>query len=120
MNRVAALRKKAAEKGFDGYLIFNGTNMLYFLGFPGTTALLIGPEGEGTVYVYGVNYEQAKAQSKNAEVKLVRGDENLLLKIIADAKQQKISQLTVDVLSWEGWRVLSESSHPLQLMPVLL
>jgi Xaa-Pro aminopeptidase len=107
VNRVKKLQATFATGKIDGYLVLNNVNQLYFIGVPGTAALLISEKETPTVYVYGVNYEQAKAQAKNAEVKLVRGDENLLLKIIADAKQQKISQLTVDALGLEGWRVLS-------------
>jgi Xaa-Pro aminopeptidase len=92
--------------------------MLYFLGFPGITALLIPPEGESTVYVYGVNYEQAKAQSKGFNVQLVRGDENLMAKIAAQAKNCKIRKLVVDALGVETWRSLTKelsSEAPLEI-----
>ena len=66
-------------------LTFIASPFLYFLGFQGAASLLVPAEGESTIYVYGVNYEQAKAQSKRFRVELVRADENLLAKI---AKQQ--------------------------------
>jgi Xaa-Pro aminopeptidase len=101
------LKKVAfSQTASNGYLIFNSTNLLYFLGFPGTSALLIPAEGSSTVYVYGVNYEQAKAQGKGFNVELVRGDENLISKIVSQAKNCKITKLLVDSLGVEGWNAL--------------
>ena len=108
MTRIEALKKNAFTKnGFDGYLILNNANMLYFLGFPGTSSLLIPRDGENTIYVYGVNYEQAKAEGKGYKVELVRGDENLMGKIAKQAKINKISKLAVDALGVESWRSLT-------------
>jgi Xaa-Pro aminopeptidase len=109
LTRIEKLKKTAfAENGFDGYLIFNNVNMLYFLGFPGTTALLVPLEGECTVYVYGVNYEQAKAQGKGFKVELVKADENLLAKIAKQAADCKVRRLAVDALGVESWRALAK------------
>jgi Xaa-Pro aminopeptidase len=85
LKRINALRKSVfTENGFDGYLIFNSANMLYFLGFPGTSALLVPANGESTLYVYGVNYEQTKTEGKGFKVELV------------------------DALNVEGYRILSQ------------
>lgn len=88
------------------YLILNGANMLYFLGFPGTTALLIPSEGESEVYVYEVNYEQTKTNIKDVIVKLVKDDENLITKIAAQVTSLKIHTILVDVLGVEIWQEL--------------
>jgi Xaa-Pro aminopeptidase len=110
LKRINALRKSVfTENGFDGYLIFNSANMLYFLGFPGTSALLIPANGESTVYVYGVNYEQAKAEGKGFKVELVKGDENLMAKIAKQAMECRVKKLAVDALNVEGYRTLSQS-----------
>jgi Xaa-Pro aminopeptidase len=110
LKRINALRKTAfTENGFDGYLIFNSANLLYFLGFPGTTALLIPADGESTVYVYGVNYEQAKAEGKGFRVELVKGDENLMAKIAKQAQDYKVKKLAVDALGVESWRALAQA-----------
>ena len=58
------------------------------------------------MYVYGVNYEQAKAEGKAFKVELVRGDENLMAKIAAQAKDFKVKKLFVDGLGVESWRVI--------------
>jgi Xaa-Pro aminopeptidase len=75
MDRVTALRNAFTKDLYDGYLIFNPFNMLYFTGVPGISALLIPPKGEGTVYVSSTNYEQAKAQIHGFNVKLIKADE---------------------------------------------
>jgi Xaa-Pro dipeptidase len=109
LTRIDNLKKTAfTVNGVDGYLIFNGANMLYFLGFPGTSALFIPAEGEYIVYVYGVNYEQAKAQGKGFNVQLVKADENLMAKIAAQAKDCKIQKLAVDVLGVQSWLSLTK------------
>ncbi len=108
LTRIDRLRESAfAQNGFDGYLIFNSINQLYFLGFPGTAAILVTPEGECIAYVYGVNYEQAKAECKGFKVELVRGNENLLAKIAAQAKAFQIRKLAVDAVSVESWFALT-------------
>jgi Xaa-Pro aminopeptidase len=107
MDRVAALRN-AFNGAYDGYLIFNPANMLYFTGVPGTTALLIPPEGEGVVYVSSTNYEQAKAQIRGFNVKLIKPAENLLHKVAVDAKQLLVHGLLVDVLGVDSWRFLTK------------
>ena len=86
LKRITALRKAAfTENGFDGYAIFNSANLLYFTGFSGASSLLIPADGESTLYVYGVNYEQAKAEAKGLHVELVKGNENLMAKIAKQA-----------------------------------
>ena len=109
MTRIGKLRKTAfTEKGLDGYLIFSNANMLYFLGFPGTTALLVPTDDECTVYVYGVNYEQAKAQGSGFKVELVKGDENLMTKIASEIQNRKISKFAVDALGVQSWLDLTK------------
>ncbi len=107
LTRIDTLKEVAFSNGeFNGYLIFNSYNLLYFLGFPGTSALFVPADGECIVNVYGVNYEQAKAEGKAFKVELVRGDENLMTKIAAQAKDFKVKKLFVDGLGVESWRAL--------------
>jgi len=107
LKRIKALKKAAfSDGGYDAYLILNSTNLLYFLGFPGTSALLVPSDGECTVYVYGVNYEQAKAEGKGFSVQLVNGDENLMGKTAAQAKSCGVRRLAVDTLGVESWQKL--------------
>lgn len=109
MKRVTALKKIAFEDAnFDGYLIFNTSNLTYFTGTQGTSGLLIPSNGEGTIYVYGVNYEQTRANAEGFDVNLVGRGEDLLAKIAAQINQLKIKKLAVDSIGVEGWRTLSK------------
>ncbi len=112
MQRVAALRQVAFEKSnFDGYLVFNPSNLIYFTGVPGTTALLIPKDGEPRLYVYSVNYEQAKQEAKDFNVELIGLSENLMEKIAKHAQQFGISNLAIDSLGMEGWRKLAKPAR---------
>jgi Xaa-Pro aminopeptidase len=110
LNRIDALKKAAFKDGnLDGLLVFNDSNLIYFTGFSGLSALLIPKNGESTVYVYGVNYEHAKAEGNGFRVELVKRDENLMVKIAKQVEGFEIRKLVVDALNVESWRVLAES-----------
>ncbi|MBN1358739.1 aminopeptidase P family protein [Candidatus Bathyarchaeota archaeon] len=110
MNRINALKQVAFRKGgFDSFIVFNSSNLTYFTGFSGASALLIPENGENTVYVYGVNYAQAKAELAEVKVELVERGENLIDKIAKQAKAFKIEKLAVDSLTIESWRALTKS-----------
>lgn len=97
MNRVNALKQNAFEKkSFDGFLILNEHNMLYFTGCPGLACVLIPKTGANAAYVYGVNYEQAKAEAKGFDVELVKRGENPIEKIAKQIKSHKIKRLAID------------------------
>jgi len=107
VKRIAALKKIAFEKAnFDSYLIFNPSNLTYFTGTQGASALLIPADGECTIYVYGVNYEQTRAMSKGFSVDLVKRGEDMMAKIAEQLSQQKTKKLAIDFLGVESWRVL--------------
>ena len=109
LTRIDKLKKTAfSGNGFDGYLIFNSINQLYFLGFPGTSALLVPAEGECTVFVYGVNYEQTKAMGRGCRVDLVKADESLIANIAHQAADYKVQKLAVDALGVESWGALTK------------
>jgi Xaa-Pro aminopeptidase len=109
LKRVEALKQITFEqKGFDGFLITNEANLLYFAGFPGATCLLIPKKGENKIYVYGVNYEQAKAEGKGFQVELVKRGENLMEKIANQAKASTIKKLAVDTLNYENYSSLAK------------
>jgi len=99
------------ENGFDGYLIFNNSNLLYFLGFSGASALLVPENGESTIYVYGVNYEKAKTERKCFKVELVKRSENLMAKIIKRMKELGVKNLALDMLGVENWHNLTRLSE---------
>jgi len=93
LKSIEALREKAFEKKkFDGFLITNEANLLYFTGFSGASCLLIPKKGEGIIYVHSVNYEQAKAEGKSFKVVLVKLAEDLLGKVANQIKTLKIKK----------------------------
>ena len=111
MNRLDALKQVAfEEKGFDGFAVFNWANLLYLAGVSGAVALVIPRDGESTVYAYGVNYEQAKAEGKNVRAELVKRNENLMTKIAEKAKNCKIKKLAVDALGVDEWSALAKET----------
>ena len=111
MNRLDALKQVAFEKrGFDGFAVFNWANLLYLAGVSGAVALVIPRDGESTVYAYGVNYEQVKAEGKNVKAELVLRNESLMAKIAEKAKNCGIKKLAVDALDVEGWRALAKET----------
>jgi Xaa-Pro aminopeptidase len=113
-NRVHALRK-SMEKGFDGFIVADPVNMLYFtelLGAPetlGGAMILIPSQGESTLYIHGVNYEWAKAEAKNCQVELVRKGENMIGKIGDDVDRLKLRKLGVDTMSLKMFQDFSKT-----------
>jgi Xaa-Pro dipeptidase len=109
LKRLGALKKLAfTENGFDGYLICNNSNLFYFLGFSGASALLVPENGESTIYVYGVNYEQARAASKGFAVELVKRGEDLMSKIVQRTNERGVKNLAFDTLGIESWHNLTK------------
>jgi Xaa-Pro dipeptidase len=110
VNRMDALRNAAfREDKFGGYAVFNGVNLTYLAGFSGASALLIPKDGESVLYVYGVNYEMAKAEATGFRVELVQRNEKLMDKIAKQADAFKIKKLAVDSLDITSWRALAKS-----------
>ena len=99
------------QRKLDGFLVFSSTNLLYFTQVPGTSALLIPRDGESTIYVYSVNYEQAKTEGNDFRVELVKREEKLTEKIVTQAQEYKIQNLAIDTLAIEGWRSLAKSAR---------
>jgi len=109
VEQVDALKQKAfEEKDFDGFLIANEINALYFTGCPGLACVLIPKTGASTVYVYNVNYEQAKAEAKGFEVEMMKRGEKLMEKVAKHVKAFKIKKLAVDTLNFENYRNLAK------------
>jgi Xaa-Pro dipeptidase len=107
LNHTNALKQSAAKQGKPAnFLIFNPTNITYFTNFQGAIALLIPEQGENTLYVSAVNYEQAKAEAKGLTVELLKRGENLMEKI---AQQVPAKKFSVDSLPVESWRALAKA-----------
>jgi Xaa-Pro aminopeptidase len=106
MQRTDKLRLAAQKQGKPtNFAIFNPSNLIYFTNFQAATALYIPQDGEATLYVSSVNYEQAKAEAKGATVELLKRGENPMEKIAKKAPNQKFG---VDNLPFESWRAFAK------------
>ena len=106
MKRIDALKQSATKQEKpNNFAIFNPTNITYYTGFPAATALYIPEDGDCTLHVSTVNYEQAKAEVKGFTVEPLKRGENLMAKL---AKQSP-KKLGVDTLPIESWRSLAKA-----------
>jgi Xaa-Pro dipeptidase len=112
MQRINALKELAYKRNrADSILVFNWANLLYLTGFQGSSALFVPHEGEARIYVYGVNYEQAKVEAKQLTVELVKRGENLMTKIAERAVSSGVKRLAIDALGFESWRSLHKATR---------
>ena len=97
-SRIQALRNGFEKKRLDGYIVAHETNILYFTNAIGAARLLIPAKGENVLYVYGVNYEAAKAEAKDCRVELVKRGEDADKKAAEQAKKLKLKNVGFDAL----------------------
>lgn len=110
MKRIEALRELAFnKKNFDAYLVTNEHNLLYLTGTPGAACLLIPKKGQNIVYVYGVNYDQTKAEAKDCTVELIKRGEKLTDKIAPQFKTLNIKKLATDTIYYEVYRLFAKA-----------
>jgi Xaa-Pro aminopeptidase len=108
-NRIKTLRT-AFQKEFDGYLVIDPVNMLYFTELVGAAdslgaaVLLIPSENESVLYIYGVNYEWAKAEAKNCRVELVKRGDNLTNTIAEQIRNLKLTKLGFDKMDFQTYQ----------------
>lgn len=108
MKRIDILKKIAFKSDkIDGFLVFNSTNLRWLTDFSGASALLIPRNGESVVYVYGVNYSQARAELSDITIELVRHGEDLMNKIVKKSSALNIERMAADALDLEKWLTFS-------------
>ncbi|HUT17346.1 MAG TPA: Xaa-Pro peptidase family protein, partial [Acidobacteriota bacterium] len=116
MKRTDALKQFTAKQGKPtNSIILNQNNLTYFMGFTGATALLIPEQGENTLYVSSVNYEQAKAETQRVNIQLLKRGENVIEKI---AKENPTKKFSFDTMPIENWRALSKTVGEENLQPI--
>jgi Xaa-Pro aminopeptidase len=114
-NRVRTLKTSLKKEKLDGYVIADEINILYFTCFSGATRLLVPREGEGILYVYGVNYEDAKATARNCKVELVKRGEEADKKVADVVKNLEFSRVGFDALSASTYMKLAKSLKGVKL-----
>jgi Xaa-Pro aminopeptidase len=116
LKRTNALKQLTAKQGKPTtFMILNQINLTYFTGFTGANALLIPEQGENTLYVSGVNYEQAKAETQGLNIQLLKRGENVMEKIAKESSSKKFSYDTMPV---ENWLNLSKKIGRENLQPI--
>jgi Xaa-Pro aminopeptidase len=109
LDRVDALKELAFEKkSFDAFLVGNEKNLLYLTGTPGALCLLIPKKGEDTLFVYGTNYEQTKAEAKGFNVELLKVGEKLVDRFAQSLKGSRVEKVALDALSYDFYRLLAK------------
>jgi len=98
INRIPFLKKSLEKNQLGGFIVADETNMLYLTGFEGAARLLIPANNESVLYVYGVNYEAAKASVKNCSVELMQRYEDANKKVAAQCKKLKLKNIGFDNL----------------------
>jgi Xaa-Pro dipeptidase len=110
VDRTEALRRLVREAGASkAFLIFNQANLFYFTGFQGASALYLPLEGQGTMFVYSVNYAQAEAECREVNVQLVKPEEDVIAKVAACILRDGVGCVLADALSFDGWRKLMDA-----------
>ena len=109
MDRIEALKELAFEKkSFDAFLVGNEKNLLYLTRTPGAFFLLIPKRGQNTVFVYGTNYEQTKAEAGGFKVELLKMGEKLVDRFAPLLKASKAEKIALDTLSYDFYRLLAK------------
>jgi len=109
IDRIWSLRGLFETKDLDGYIVAKETDMLYFTGFASGSRLLIPREGENLLFVYGVNYEAAKATVKDSRIELVRMDEDVDKKLAEQINRLKLRRVGFDALEASTYLKLREA-----------
>jgi Xaa-Pro aminopeptidase len=110
LKRIDALKELAFEKkNFDAFLVTEESNLFYLTGTPGAACLVIPKKGEGKIYVYGVNYEQTKAEAKGFKIELLKRGQKLGEKLGPSLKALKVKKLASDALSYELHRLIAKA-----------
>jgi Xaa-Pro aminopeptidase len=82
--------------------------MLYFTGVSGGTMLTVPLDGEATLYVYGVNYEQVKADAKYCTIKQTKHWKDFTAKLQKQFSEQNLKHVAFDSMDFEENRKLQK------------
>jgi len=115
INRIQLLKKSFEKNQLDGYIVADEINMLYFTGFEGAARLLIPANSESLLYVYGVNYESARASVKNCSVELMQRGEDADKKVANQCNKLKLKKVGFDRLDVTSFQTIRKSLRKAQL-----
>lgn len=110
MSRIERLKELSfKQKDFDGFLITNEANLLYFTGFPGSTCILIPKTGKPYLYVSKVNYLQAETQGEGFEVRLLKQRAKYTEEVATQVKELQMKKLAADRLFFQNYQKLTKA-----------
>lgn len=115
INRIQLLKKSLEKNQLDAYIVADETNMFYFIGFEGAARLLVSANSENILYVYGVNYDDAKTTVKNCNVELMQRGEDLNKRVADHCKKLKPKRVGFDNLDVAGFQGLKKNLKKIQL-----
>jgi len=90
-------------------------NMFYLTGFEGAARLLVPVDNEGVLYVYGVNYENAKTSVKSCSVELMQRGEDLNKKVAGQCRKLRLKRVGFDGLDVGGFLALKKNLKNIKL-----
>ena len=114
-SRVNTLKGFFEREKLDGYIVANATNILYFANFLGGAKLLVPRKGESVLYVYGVDYEEAKETARDCRVELVKWGEDADKKVADEVKGLKLGRVGFDNLSASAYLKLAKALRGVKL-----
>lgn len=114
-NRVNTLKGAFEREKLDGYIVADENNILYFTGFLGAVRLLVPKEGENILYVYRLNYEEAKQTAKNCRVEPVKRSESANQKVADQVNSLKLKQLGFDAIDASSYMKLAKALKGVKL-----
>ena len=115
INRIQLLKKSLEKNQLDGYMAADENNMFYLTGFEGAARLLVPADNEGVLYVYGVNYENAKTSVKSCSVELMQRGEDLNKKVAGQCRKLRLKRVGFDGLDVGGFLALKKNLKKIKL-----
>jgi Xaa-Pro dipeptidase len=114
-SRIQTLKDSLRKKKTDGYLVADEINIFYLTKALGAARLLIPAEGENILYVYGVNYEEAKETAKECQVNLVKRGEDADKKVAEQIRKLRLKQVGFDTLETSIYLKLEKATKGTRL-----
>lgn len=115
VNRIPILKKSFDKGQIDAYAVADETNMLYLTGFEGATCLLVTADCDSILYVFGTNYEDAKASVKNCTVELMQRGEDPFKRIAAHCRKLRLRRVGFDSLNVAYYLTFKKNLRKTQL-----
>lgn len=95
--------------GFNAILVNDEKNIYYLTNFSWGARLLVTVEGESVLFVYSVNYENAKRLAENVTVELVRSGEKVEEKVFNEILKRGFKSIGFDRMDATEYQKMKNS-----------